>query len=109
MMRRLQDHEHQRAGAEQELRNFRSQVHGHKQEQEEHDNVKQQDGKVYDSSDLKIEKSDKRQEQVRQDISNMQNSAGRQNVQKRAAQSAAKQGSSRSHSWSDWLVFGIYR
>jgi len=39
MMRRLWDGEQQREEAEQELRNFTSQVHGHKQEQEEHDDV----------------------------------------------------------------------
>jgi len=39
MMRRLWDGEQQREEVEQELRNLMSQVHGHKQEQEEHDDV----------------------------------------------------------------------
>ena len=78
-----------------------SQAHGHKQEQKEHDNVR---GKVYNFSDLKHEKSDKRPEQVQKDKPNAQHSAARQTAQQRAAQSAeetAKQSNSRSHSGSD--------
>ena len=47
-------------------------MHGNKQEQEEYDNVRQPEGKVYNTSDIKNEKSDKRQEQVQKDMPNAQ-------------------------------------
>jgi len=52
-MRRLRDNARQRAEAEQELRNLISQVHGHKREAEEHNNLRQRTGKVGNPSDLK--------------------------------------------------------
>jgi len=59
MMRRLWDGERQQEEAEQELQNLMSQVHGHKQEQEEHNDKRQQDDKVYNFSDLKNAKPNK--------------------------------------------------
>jgi len=50
-------------------------LHGNKQEQEEHDDARQPEGKVYNTSDIKNEKSDKRQEQVQKDMPNAQKSA----------------------------------
>ena len=76
-------------------------MHGNKQEQEEHDNVRQPEGKVYNTSDIKNEKSDKRQEQVRKDMPNAQNCVVRQTAQQQVIQPAEetiKKGSSRSHS-----------
>ena len=101
---RLWDDVRQREGAERELWNLISQVQGHKQEGEETDDTRQREDKVNNFSDPKYEKPDKGQLQVRQDKSNVQNSAARQTAQKRAANSAeetAEIDSSRYHSGSD--------
>jgi len=66
--------------------------------------VRQREDKSNNFSDLKHEKPDKRQLQVRQDKSNAQNSAAWQTAQQRTTNSAletAKIGNSRYHSGCD--------
>jgi len=81
LMRRLWEDERQRERAERDLRNLISQIQDYKQERGEHNTVQQREDTMIKSSDQKLEKSHKRQEQEWKHWANEQNSVASQTAQ----------------------------